>query len=157
MFRLRTARSICALLALSTCPAFATVVTYSDITAWRTATALGFSTMTFDSFSNQQFTTGLVIGDGTSFVGSGGQLWADFQNPGATNKYNFGSGTILEGPACCSGNITITLPTSMSFTSIGFDIMTYNTSGIAFTATLNNSAVVKVLRKDKRPSRRKFG
>jgi hypothetical protein len=135
----RATRLYCALLALSIGPGFATVVQYSDLTAWQTATASGFSTINFDNFGNQQFTTGLVIGDGTTFVGTGGHLWADLQSPGPSNFYNYGSGTVLEGPICCTGNITITLPTSKLYTSVGFDIMTYNAGGISFNATLNST------------------
>ena len=147
MLCFRSARLSCALLALSIGPGFATVVQYSDLATWQAATASGYTTINFDNLGNQQFTTGLVIGDGTTFVGTNGQLWADTQSPGPSNTFNFGSGTILEGPACCSGNITITLPTSSSFTSVGFDIMTGHSngstaSGISFNATLNNSTFV---------------
>jgi hypothetical protein len=140
MFRIRTARLSCALLALSVGPGFATVVTYSDITAWQAATAAGFSTITFDNFTNQQFTTGLSIGG--TFFSSSGQLWSDFQNPGPSNTFNFGSGTVLES---LGGNFTITLPAS--FTSVGFDIMTSHpngatASGINFLATLNGTSTV---------------
>jgi hypothetical protein len=93
MFRLRTARLSCALLALSIGPSFATVITYSDITAWQTATAAGFNTITFDNFTNQPFTTGLVIG-GTTF-NSSGTLWTDYSAPDPTHYLNFGSGPIL--------------------------------------------------------------
>src|SRR6266481_6075540 len=100
MFRLRTARLSCALLALSIVPGFATIVTYSDMTAWQNATAAGFTTIAFDGLAGSGFTqaptTGFVIGDGTTLVGIGGPLWADFQNPGPANKFNFGSGTLLE-------------------------------------------------------------
>jgi hypothetical protein len=150
MFRLRTARLSCALLALSIGPGFATVVTYSDMTAWQNATAPGFNTITFDSLgtpAGAPYTTGLVIGDGTTFYGAAngtGQLWVYNQTPGPGNYYNYGSGSILVGPVYQGGSfipyINITLP--FPVTSVGFNIMTVGTGGISFNAQINNGTVV---------------
>jgi hypothetical protein len=132
MLCLRSARLSCALLALSIAPGFATVVQFNDITAWQNATAAGFTTITFEGIVPQQFTTGFTIGDGTTFGGVNHPVWVD-------NLPEFGSGKVLRGPTCCSsGGILITLPSSNSFTSVGFNIMTYDVGGISFIATLNN-------------------
>jgi hypothetical protein len=149
MFRLRTARLSCALLALSIGPGFATVVTYSDLTAWSNATAAGFSTITFDNYAtggvNTPYTTGLVIGDGTTFFGATGgtgQLWVYNQTPGPSNFFNFGTGAVLVGPQYNGGsfvpyfNITFANPV----TSVGFNIMTQFGSNVSFNATLNGAA-----------------
>jgi hypothetical protein len=149
MFRLRTARLSCAWLALSIGPGFATVVTYSDITAWQNATAAGFTTINFDSFAtsgvNTPYTTGLVIGDGTTFFGATGgtgQLWVYNQTPGPSNFFNFGTGAVLVGPQYNGGsfvpyfNITFATPV----TSVGFNIMTQFGSNVSYTATLNGAS-----------------
>jgi hypothetical protein len=144
MLCLRSARLSCALLALSIAPGFATVVTYSDITAWQNATAAGFTTITFDNLASinnsTSYTTGLLIGDGTNFFGwtpNGGSLYVYNQAPGSSSWNNYGSGSVLAGPTCCFGSpyINITLPRPV--TSVGFNIMTGGSSGISFNATLN--------------------
>jgi hypothetical protein len=144
MLCLRSARLSCALLALSIAPGFATVVTYSDATAWQNATAAGFTTITFDNLApidgSASFTTGLTI-DGTSFYGqtpNGGSLYVYNQTPGPSGWNNYGSGPVLVGPTCCVGSpfISITLPRPV--TSVGFDIMTGGSSGINFIATVNS-------------------
>ena len=148
MFCFRSTRPFCALLALSIGPGFATVVTYSDQPTWQTATASGFTTITFDGLaplgSSTQFTTGLVIGDGTSFYGvtSGTQqLWVYNQAPGPSSYYNYGSGPVLVGPAYYSGSfvpyISIVLPRPV--TSFGVDLMTLGGSGISYNVNVNNT------------------
>jgi hypothetical protein len=144
MFRFRTACLSCALLALSIGPGFATVVTYSDLTAWSNATAAGFTTITFDNLgtpSGTPYTTGLVIGDGTSFYDTSGNgyLWVYNQTQGPGNYYNYGSGSILVGPPYQGGSppsIKITLPYAV--TAVGFDIMTIGNGGVSVNATINN-------------------
>jgi hypothetical protein len=148
MFRFRTARSSCALLAFSIGPGFATVVTYSDTTAWQNATAVGFNTITFDSYAtggvNTPYTTGLVIGDGTTFYGATGgtgQLWVYNQPPGPTSYFNFGSGPVLVGPQYNGGSFIpyINIAFATPVTSVGFNIMSQFGSNISYTATLNGS------------------
>jgi hypothetical protein len=142
MLCLRSARLSCAFLGLSIAPAFATVVTFSDITAWQNATAPGFTTITFEGLAPggyASFTTGLVIGDGTKFDSwpTSGSLNVYNQTPGPSSYFNFGSGAVLAGPTCCVGSyINITLPRPV--TSASFDIMTVGGNGISFIATLNN-------------------
>jgi|SRR5579872_1602160 len=151
MLAVRTLCLMCVLLALSAGPGFATVVTYNDLTSWQNATVSGFNTDTFDSVgvsigTSQQFTTGLLLGDGVSFYGYNGSspnliVWNQPQGP--SDYYNFGSGPILVGPYYNGGSgqyINITLPAPV--TSVGFDIMSFGASGVSFLATLNGGGTI---------------
>ena len=131
----RIACLACALLAMATAPAFATAVTYTDLTSWQNATVSGFSTIGFESTTVKSYSSGLVIDTSDNEA-----IFQAF-NPGpvsiaagTSGMFNFGTGKNLywgDGP----NYLTITLANAV--TSLGFDIMDAGATGIRFSANLN--------------------
>lgn len=119
---------------MATAPAFATVITYTDLTSWQEATIAGYSTINFEASTVAQYSTGLTINTPNgelTFLASDTYLCVA---AGTSSIFNFGTGHNLywnEGP----NYLTITLANAV--TSLGFDIGDAGATGIQFAAYLN--------------------
>ncbi len=147
-----TAKSICmfcALLALVATPAFCTVVTYTSLASWQSATTGDSTPIGFDisglttgsqaDFNNNNMSTGLVI-NGVDFEAMTGASSFDEHvvNPTPGQQYyDFGTGSILYWNGYTSGTypyLAVTLPQAV--TAVGLDVM--GGAGNIYYAGLNN-------------------
>jgi hypothetical protein len=151
MISLRSTCLSCALLALSAVPAFCTPVFFTDRPTWLTAVTAP-STVTFDTaFGDYNtaagYSTGLVLPDGPTFVGSllvngvpGYSL--TIVDPALNPTYwNYGSGGSLAWSTMSglttSSVLHVTWATPV--TAFAVDLMTY-TGGVSYTAKLNSDS-----------------
>jgi hypothetical protein len=146
MFSLKSLYLSCALAALSTVPAFATTVIYTDKVTWQNASA-GLTSIGFDGIAttgqtvNYANSTGLVI-NGVNFVAYNGTTSTDFNiiNPTPGSYFDYSSGAELYWtPSSINPFIPylkVTLPQAV--TSASLDLMSFGGSNVAYNVALND-------------------
>ncbi len=135
---------------------------YADWTSWQGAvsssTTVGFEGLTSD-FTSYSTSAGLTIGD-AQFLGlaaSGGyQLWV--VNPTAHPDHDFGSGSVLKGPAFSTASasiLRILLPAAT--TALAFDLGTVDTASSVYTISLDTGEQFPGISVGARPDTAFFG
>jgi len=146
MLSLKSLYLSCALAALSTVPAFATTVVYTNQVAFQNATA-GLTSIGFEGIANPgqtvhyANTTGLVI-NGVNFLAYNGATSTDFNviNPTPGSFFDYSSGSELYWTAASMNPfipyLKITLPQAV--TSASLDLMSFGGSNVAYNVALND-------------------
>ncbi len=148
-------------------PAGATVInTYSDPTAWQGA-MLSYNTINFSGFAmnpgnvvNYNTSAGLTV-NGVQFVGqSGPSSYAlSVINPQTGWGSNFGSGSVLRGPAYSTDGfnqaLIVNLPAGV--TAFGLDLMSQDPSALSFKIVLSTGEFFVSVGTSPWPNRAFFG
>lgn len=157
--------SLFAGLVLTTLPAHATLISYTDPAAFAAAlsamTTIGFEGIAgTNSFANENTSTGLTI-SGVNFTGklTTGSYDLQVVDGGfASPYYNFGSGASLKSPSYNAVSsfvpyIHVVLPASV--TGFGVDLMTISPNAVTYQATVGST--IFTVATANRPTRTFFG